>query len=83
MSMMTINTTAGLNDLMALTREIETCEGVTRRQALVLAIHQIEEFTVLDIADVRYVPAGWQLRPHVSIAIPPMNMRYADVIPHG
>jgi hypothetical protein len=81
--MMMINDLRGMRDLMDLAREIEACEGCPRRTALKLAIHSLAELTIMDVADVRYVPTGWTLQPHVSISIPPMNMRYADVIPHG
>ena len=81
--MMMINDLRGMRDLMALAREIEACESVTRRQALRLAIHQLEEFTVMDIADVRFKPAGWPIEAHVSWSVGPARSRYSGEVPHG
>lgn len=76
--MLTINTTAGLNDLMALTREIEAVEGMPRRLALRLALHQLEDLLVDVAADVRYLPVGWSIQPHVSWSVGPMVWDGAD-----
>jgi len=71
MTMMTVNTTAGMRDLIALAREIETTEQMPRRLDLRLALHTLEDLLIDVAADVRYLPAGWSLQPHVSFSVPP------------
>ncbi len=81
MSMQMVSTVEGLRDLIELAREIETVEQVSRRAALLMALHQWDEITAITAADCRYVPVGWTHQPHVAFSVPPM--RYADVHPHG
>lgn len=78
MTMMTINTAAGMRDLIALTREIETTEGLARRAALMLALHQYREIEAMVAGNCRYVPVGWSLQPHVSWSVGPMVWDAAD-----
>jgi hypothetical protein len=73
-----ITSTAGLNDLMALAREIEATERLPRREALQLAIREYNECLILVESDQRFVPAGWSLAPHVNLSLPPMVWDGAD-----
>jgi hypothetical protein len=67
--MTVITSTAGLRDLMALAREIETTEGLPRRAALQLAIREYNACRLLVESDQRFVPVGQHIAPHVSIAV--------------
>lgn len=63
-----IKTNDALDDLITLAREIGTLEGLTPQAALLQAMH-LWAALGLDIeADVRYLPAGQTIRPHVSLA---------------
>jgi hypothetical protein len=73
-----INTPGDLADLLALTREIETTEGVSKREAFRRALHELNVGLWDIAADVRYVPAGWTIAPHVSLSLPPMVWDGAD-----
>jgi hypothetical protein len=70
--MTVITSTAGLRDLMDLAREIEATERLPRREALQLAIRQFNSLAIDVAADVRYLPAGWSVQPHVSWSVGPM-----------
>jgi len=76
--MMMISTATGMRDLIALAREIEAVEGVSRRAALVMALHQWEELTAMCAGDCRYLPVGWSIQPHVSWSVGPMVWDGAD-----
>lgn len=65
---MYINTGDELEDLLALALDIQAVERLTRGQALRRAMH-IWAALGLDVeADVRYLPTGQTIRPHVSLA---------------
>lgn len=70
MAMQMVSTVAGMRDLMALAREIEATEHVTRREALLMALHQWDEITAMCAGDCRYLPVGWAIQPHVSWSAP-------------
>lgn len=63
-----INTVDELGEVLALALEIEVAEGLPAPHAWHRALH-IWPALGLDIeADVRYLPAGQTIRPHVSLA---------------
>lgn len=65
---MTITTRDDLDDLLAVALEIATVEGLTVRDALPEAIHLWAGLRLDIEADMRYLPAGETIRPHVSLA---------------
>jgi hypothetical protein len=63
-----IKTNDAMDDLIALAHEIGTLEHLSPRLALLRALH-IWAALGLDIeADLRYLPTGQTIRPHVSLA---------------
>jgi hypothetical protein len=63
-----IKTNDAMDDLIALAREIGTLEGLTPQAALLHAMHLWAALDVDIEADVRYLPIGQTIRPHVSLA---------------
>jgi hypothetical protein len=63
-----IKTIDAMDDLIALAHEIGTLEGLSPRLALRRALHIWAGLGLEIEADVRYMPTGQTIRPHVSLA---------------